>query len=88
MSTRTVARPAPYYLVFRGDAILLLKIKLPSLRVVVYNEITTEEKASLRFAKLEALDEDRLATQQNMELLRCDFGPFEKVMWSLQLDPP
>lgn len=36
--------------------------------MVVHEEMTIEEKANLRLAELEALDENRLVAKQNMEL--------------------
>lgn len=68
-TTVTIAtHGTPYSLVFGGEAVLLLEIQLPSLRVAVQERITTEEKAGLHFAELETLDENRLEAQQNLKL--------------------
>lgn len=60
----------PYSLVFRRQAVLLLDIQHLLLKVAVHEEMTTEEKVNTRLDELEALDEDKLAAQQNRELYR------------------
>lgn len=51
-----------------GKAFLLLEIQLLPVRVVVHEDMTTKENPDFRLAELEALDEDRLAAQQNLNL--------------------
>lgn len=38
--------------------------------MTIHKDMTNEERSNLRFAEVEALDEDRLTTQQNLELYR------------------
>lgn len=59
-TVKTATQGMPYSLVFGGEAILLLEIELPSLRVVVHEGITTKEKANMRLEEHETLEEDRL----------------------------
>lgn len=67
---RSITQATPYSMVFGGEVVLPLEIQLPSLRIAVHERITTEEKASLRLAELEALDEIGSKAQQNPELYR------------------
>lgn len=49
--------------------------------MAIHEEITTEEKSSQHFAKLKAVDEDRLVLQQNLELYsQRMFKAFNKGM--------
>lgn len=65
---KTATQATPYALVFDGEAAFLLEIHLPPLRVIIHEKMTNKEKANLCLAELEALNEDRLAAQQNLEL--------------------
>lgn len=58
----------PYVFIFRGETIPPLEIQLPSLRATVREAIRIEERTNLRVVELEALGEDRLIRQQNLEL--------------------
>jgi hypothetical protein len=55
-------------LVYESEAVLPLKVQLPSLQVVVHEEITNDEQIRLRFQELDALEEGRLQAVQNLEL--------------------
>ena len=68
---KTATKATPYSLVFGVEAILPLEVELPSLRVAVQNELTTEENERIRLEELEALDEVRLQAQQNLELYKA-----------------
>ena len=68
---KTATKATPYSLVFGVEAILPLEVELPSLRVAVQNELTTEENEHIRLEELETLDEVRLQAQQNLELYKA-----------------
>lgn len=53
--------------VLQREDVLPLEIKLHMLRVAAHEAITIKEKVNLHLVELEALDEDKLATQQNLE---------------------
>lgn len=59
---RTRTQATSYSLVFGGYIDLLLEIQFSSLKVPIHEEMTNEEKASLRLTELEALDVDKLAS--------------------------
>ena len=50
---------------------LPLEIQIPSLRVALTAEMTTEEKHRQRLQELEALDDKRLQAQQQIELYQA-----------------
>lgn len=58
---RTATQATPDSLFFREEAVVLLKVQLPSLRVALHEEITNEERDNAYFAELEALNKKRLA---------------------------
>ncbi|XP_020688769.1 uncharacterized protein LOC110104134 [Dendrobium catenatum] len=68
---KTPTKATPYSLVFGVEAVLPLEVELPSLRVVIQNELTQEQNARLRMEELDALDEIRLQAQQNLEIYRA-----------------
>ena len=63
MTVRTPTKAAPFSLVYGCEAVLLLEIQIPSLRVTLTTEMTNEEKHRLRLQELEALDDKRLQAQ-------------------------
>ncbi|KAG9458315.1 hypothetical protein H6P81_002823 [Aristolochia fimbriata] len=66
-SFRTPTQSTPYSLVYGTEAVLPLKVQLPSLRIAVREGLTTEECAQMRLAELESLNEQRLEAQQRLE---------------------
>ncbi|XP_012855546.1 PREDICTED: uncharacterized protein LOC105974934 [Erythranthe guttata] len=64
---RTPTQATPYTLVYGVEAVLPLEKQIPSLRIVIQEELTQEENARLRLAELEALDEKRIEAQQSIE---------------------
>ncbi|CAB4316559.1 unnamed protein product [Prunus armeniaca] len=65
-----LTRCTSYNLVYGLEAVLALEVQLPSLRVALHLT-NLEEKENVRLAKLEALDEKRLAAQQRLELYQA-----------------
>jgi len=65
---RTPSKATPFSLVYECEVVLPLKILIPSLRITLTTEMTDEEKHWLRVQELEALDDKRLQTQQQIEL--------------------
>ena len=65
-------------MVYGSEAVLPLEIQLPSLRVAV--QLTEpDENVKVRLAELEALDEQRLAVQQRLEIYQAQaVGAFNK----------
>jgi len=61
-------KATPIFLVYGCEDILSLKIQIPSLRTALVTEMTNEEKHWLCLQELEALDDRRLQTQQQIEL--------------------
>jgi len=59
-TVRTPTKSTPFSLVYECEAVLPLKIQIPSLRVALTVEMTNEEKHRLRLPELEALDDKRL----------------------------
>jgi ribonuclease HI len=70
VTVRTPTQATPYSLVYGSEAVLPLEIQLPSLRVAVHEELTQDEQIRLRYQELDALEEGRLETLQNLELYR------------------
>ena len=68
---RTPTKATPYQLVFGTEAILPLEMQIPSLRIAMQEELTTEQNAALRLEELENLDDKRLKAYQNLELYRA-----------------
>ncbi|KAJ4810030.1 hypothetical protein LUZ62_022596 [Rhynchospora pubera] len=71
---RTPTEATPYSLVFGAEAILPLEIEIPSLRVAMHAKMPLSEHAQLRLDELDAMDETRLAAQQNLELYRAQMA--------------
>ncbi|KAK1683211.1 hypothetical protein QYE76_044059 [Lolium multiflorum] len=69
-TVRTPTQATPYSLVYGSEAVLPLEIQLPSLRVAIHEELTQDEQIQLRYWELDALEEARLNTLQNLELYR------------------
>lgn len=53
----------PYALVFVGEAVLPLEVEIPSLRIILHEKLTNDEKAKLRLQELEFLEGVRLTAQ-------------------------
>ena len=68
---RTPTKATPFSLVYGCEAVLPLEIQIPSLRVALTTEMTTEEKHQQRLQELEALDDKRLQAQQQIELYQA-----------------
>ena len=64
-------KATPFSLVYGYEAVLPLEIQIPSLRVALTAEMTTEEKHRQRLQELEALDDKRLQAQQQIELYQA-----------------
>lgn len=64
---QTSTQCTPYNLVFGSEVISPIELQLPSLRISS-QLATPEENVKVRFAKLKALDEKRLAVQQMLEI--------------------
>ncbi|KAA0050266.1 uncharacterized protein E5676_scaffold180G00180 [Cucumis melo var. makuwa] len=56
-----------YSLVYDVEAVLPLEREIPSLRMKIQEELTTEDNVKLRLQELEAHDEKRLKAQQTLE---------------------
>ncbi|XP_011629272.1 uncharacterized protein LOC105421897 [Amborella trichopoda] len=67
-TTHNATNSTPYSLVYGGEAVLPLEIKIPSLRVALHQGLTEDERVRLRYQELDALDEKRLEAQQNLKL--------------------
>ena len=61
----------PFSLVCGCEAVLPLKIQIPSLQVALATKMTDEEQHILRLQELEALDDKRLQAQQQIELYQA-----------------
>ena len=70
-TVRTPTKATPFSLVYGCEAVLPLEIQIPSLRVALTAEMTTEEKHRQRLQELEALDDKRLQAQQQIELYQA-----------------
>ena len=70
-TVRTPTKATPFSLVYGCEAVLPLEIQIPSLRVALTAEMTTEEKHRQRLQELEALDGKRLQAQQQIELYQA-----------------
>ena len=64
---RTPTQATPYSLAFGVEVVPPLERQIPSLRLAIQEGVTKEENAQLRLAELEAFDEKRLESQQNLE---------------------
>ena len=71
MCIRDRTKATPFSLVYGCEAVLPLKIQIPSLRVALTAEMTTEEKHRQRLQELEALDDKRLQAPQQIELYQA-----------------
>ncbi|XP_020678532.2 uncharacterized protein K02A2.6-like [Dendrobium catenatum] len=60
---RIPTQATPFALVYGVEAVLPLELQLPSLRIAINNEITSEQNAQLRLEELDGLDEKRLLAQ-------------------------
>jgi len=62
-TVRTLTKATPFSLMYRCEAVLLLEIRIPSLRVALITRMTEEEKHQLRLQELEALDDKCLQAE-------------------------
>jgi len=53
--------------VYGVEAVMPLKIQIPSLRITIQEGLSEDENHKLRLAELESLDEKRLQAQQKLE---------------------
>ncbi|XP_010327555.1 uncharacterized protein [Solanum lycopersicum] len=78
MTHRMPNQATPYSLIFRTEAVLPLERQLPSLRLAIKEGLTEEDNARPSLEDLEALDENRLESQQSLEFyqahLSCAFN--------------
>ena len=49
-----------FFLAYKCEAVLSLKIQIPSLRIALETEMTNKDKQRLRLQELEVLDDKRL----------------------------
>jgi len=68
---RTLTKATLFSLVHGYEAALLLEIQITFLRITLTTEMTDEEKHRLGLQELEALDDKRLQTQQQIELYQA-----------------
>ena len=57
---RTPTQATPYALVYGVEVVLSLECQIPSLRIVIHEELTDDDNVKLRIQDLETLDEKRL----------------------------
>ena len=50
----------PYFLIYGVEVVLPLEHQIPSLRIVIHEELSDEDNVKLRLQELEALNEKRL----------------------------
>ena len=70
-TVRTPTGATPYSLVYGCEAVLPLEIQIPSLRIALATQMTTEEQHQKRLEELEMLDEKRLEAQQHIEFYQA-----------------
>ncbi|XXG85705.1 hypothetical protein AAC387_Pa11g0739 [Persea americana] len=76
---RGLTHSTPFSLVYGCEAVVPLKVQIPSLRVSLQNEMMRESNVKLRLQELDNLDERRLEALQSVELYQvCMAGPFDK----------
>jgi hypothetical protein len=68
VTVRTPTQATPYSLVYGCEAVLPLEVQLPSLRVALHEGLTHDEQIRLQFQELDALEEERIHTLQDLEL--------------------
>ncbi|XP_074313576.1 uncharacterized protein LOC141648758 [Silene latifolia] len=64
---KTLTQATPYALVYGVEAVLPLELQIQSLRVVIQEELRSDDNDKLRLEELEALDEKRLQAQQKLQ---------------------
>uniref|UniRef100_A0A803M8C3 RNase H type-1 domain-containing protein n=1 Tax=Chenopodium quinoa TaxID=63459 RepID=A0A803M8C3_CHEQI len=64
---KNATHSTPYALVYGVEAVLPLKLQIPSLRIAIQEGLTSDENDKLRLAELEALDEKILQAQQKLQ---------------------
>ncbi|GAA0153616.1 hypothetical protein LIER_11814 [Lithospermum erythrorhizon] len=64
---RMRTQATPYALVYGVEAVLLLEVKIPSLRVAVKEGFTQEEAMQLKLQELDSVDEQNLQAHQRLE---------------------
>ena len=68
---RNPTKATPFSLVFECEAVLPLEIQISSLHITLAIEMTYEDKNRLRLQELEALDDKRLQSQQQIGLYQA-----------------
>ena len=74
---KTLTQSTPFSLVYRVEVVLPLKLQFPSFCIVMWEGLTEDDNHKLRLAELEALDENRLKAQQQLE---CYQAPLPRVL--------
>src|SRR3954471_5358977 len=70
-TVHTATKATPFSPVYGCEAVLPLKIQIPSLRIAITSSMTEEEKDKQHLAQLEELSEKRLKAQQQIELYQA-----------------
>ncbi|KAJ6815610.1 uncharacterized protein M6B38_134095 [Iris pallida] len=70
-TVRTATGNILFSLVYGSEAVLQLETQIPSLRVTLTHQLTTDENHHRRLQELEALDEKSLLAQQRIELYQA-----------------
>ena len=63
----TPTQATPYLLIYGVEDVLPLERQIPSLRIVIQEGLSNEDKVRLCLEELKALDEKRLEVQQHLE---------------------
>ena len=95
---RTPTKPTPFSLMYGCEVVLPLKIQITSLHIALATQMTNEDKHRLRLQELEALDNKRLQTQQQIEFYQARIsktfnekaknGSLRKAIFSYLSDDP
>ena len=67
-SVRTSVGTTPYSLVYGMEAVLPVKVEIPSLRILLQTQLDELEWAQAHYERLNFIDEKRLATQCDGQL--------------------
>ncbi|KAG0594459.1 hypothetical protein M758_UG079400, partial [Ceratodon purpureus] len=60
----------PFSLIYGVESVLPIECEVPSLRIAVDNRLTTKESLVHCLERLEKLDEDRMLSTQNIEVIQ------------------
>uniref|UniRef100_A0A803L3S7 Integrase catalytic domain-containing protein n=1 Tax=Chenopodium quinoa TaxID=63459 RepID=A0A803L3S7_CHEQI len=64
---KNATQSTPYSSVYGVEVVLPLEVQIPSLRIAIQEDLTSDENDKLRLVELEALDENRLQAQQKLQ---------------------